>query len=92
MDHSDTHLQSSVISRNPLVTGPRAGPMKVIIENKAIAFPRLIGSHISTNTPGEFDSAALANVPVKNRPTNNAAKFGAKAQRKLNAKYEMKVP
>ena len=60
--------------------------MNVIIENNAIALPRLIGSQISTSTPGEFDKAALANVPVKNRPTSKPPKFGVNAQRKLKAK------
>lgn len=41
---------------------------------------------ISASTPGLFDSAALANVPVKKRPTIKPAKVGVKAQRKLKAK------
>lgn len=68
------------------MTGPMAGPTKVITENSAMALPRLIGSQMSTKTPGAFDNAALAKVPVKKRPTNNPAKFGVNAHKKLKAK------
>ena len=46
---------------------------------------------ISASTPGEFDSAALQSVPVRNRPTSSPAKFGVKAHKKVNAKYKIKV-
>jgi len=60
------------------------------MEKSAIAFPLSIGPQISANIPGALDNGLLANVPVKNLPTNKLLKFGAKAQRKLNTRYSVK--
>ena len=68
------------------MTGPSAGPQKVITENSARALARSIGPQISTNTPGALDRAALASVPVRKRPTSSPAKLGVNAHKKLNAK------
>ncbi len=43
----NVHLHVTVICRKPDVTGPRAGPTKVIMENTAIAFPRSIGPRLN---------------------------------------------
>jgi hypothetical protein len=48
-------------------------------------------AHIPARTPGALDNVLDANVPVKNLPTNSAAKFGANAQRKLKARYSRNV-
>ena len=68
------------------MTGPSAGPTNVMHEKRAMALPRSIGPHTSANTPGTLESGELANVPVRKRPTRSEPKFGAKAQRKLNAR------
>lgn len=60
-------------------------------ENAAMAFPRSTGSHRSARTPGPLLRGALTKVPVRNRPTSRAAKLGAKAHRKLKARYSKKV-
>ena len=67
------------------MTGARAGPANVQIENAAIAFALSNGVQISANTPGALDSGALTKVPVRNLPTNRAPKFGAQVHRKLKA-------
>lgn len=71
------------------MTGPMLGPMNVIMENNAMAFPRSTGPHMSTSTPGALDSGEAANVPVRKRPINKAAKLLANAQRKLKIKYRV---
>jgi hypothetical protein len=65
--------------------------MKVIMLNNAMALPRSTGPQMSAKTPGALDSVLDAKVPVRNLPTSNAAKFGAKAQRKLKARYSKNV-
>jgi hypothetical protein len=60
-------------------------------ENAAIAFPRSTGPQRSARTPGALLRGALTNVPVKKRPTKRLPKFGAKAHKKLNAIYAIKV-
>ena len=74
------------------MTGPRAGPIKVIMEKSAMALPRSAGPQMSTKTPGALLRAALAKVPVRNRPINSPAKLGVNAQRKLKAMYNKNVP
>lgn len=56
-----------------------------------MAFPRSTGFQRSARTPGALLNGALTKVPVKNLPTNRLAKFGAKAHRKLKARYSKKV-
>ena len=48
-------------------------------------------TEIPASTPGAFESVHDAKVPVKNLPTSNAPKFGAKAHKKLKAKYPKNV-
>lgn len=66
-------------------------PANVITLNSDMAFPLSTTPHMSTRTPGAFDSAAEAIVPVMKRPMRRAAKLFAKAHRKLNAMYSMNV-
>jgi hypothetical protein len=51
----------------------------------------VLQASLPANTPGAFDSVHDAKVPVKNLPTSRAPKFGAKAHKKLKAKYPKKV-
>jgi hypothetical protein len=81
----------NVIMLNKAMALPRStGPQ---ISARKLMSCRNVGqsAYIPAKTPGAFDSVLDANVPVKNLPTNSAAKFGANAQRKLKAIYSRNV-
>lgn len=67
--------------------GPRAGPINAATENKMMALPLSTGSHISPSTPGALESAELANMLERKRPTIKPEKLRVRAQKKLKSKY-----